>query len=110
MRKQTVILVSLVLLLALFVAACGGAAEEPAPAPTEAPAAEAPAAEEPAAEEPSEEMSELKIWSFTNEIMTMATAYEGANVTVDTQYTMIPMTAGEYQTKLKAALGHLRCT
>jgi len=105
MRKQTIILLSLVLLLALFVSACGGGAEEPAPAPTEAPAAEEPAAEEPAAEEPSEEMQELKIWSFSNEVMTIATAYEGENANVDTQYTMIPMSAGEYQTKLKAALG-----
>ena len=85
MRKQTVILLSLVLLLGLVLAACGGAAEEPAPAPTEAPAAEAPAAEAPAAEEPAAteapaaEAQTLKIWSFTNEIMTMATAYEGAN-------------------------------
>ncbi len=34
----------------------------------------------------------------------MATAFEGLHPDVDVQYTMIPMTQGEYQTKLKAAL------
>jgi len=60
MRKQTIILLSLVLLLALFVSACGGG-DEPAPEPTEAPAAAEPAAEEPAAEPteaPAEEPAE----------------------------------------------------
>jgi multiple sugar transport system substrate-binding protein len=99
------------------------AAEEPA---AEEPAAEEPAAEEPAAEEPMEEAEEpvaeeaaeepvaeeatgdkevLNVWSFTNEIMTMAVAYECQNPNVDVQYTMIPMTNGEYQTKLLASLG-----
>ncbi len=64
------------------------------------------AVEESAAEEPaSSEKTVLNVWSFTNEINTMAIAYEGENPNVDVQYTMIPMTAGEYQTKLKAALG-----
>jgi len=35
----------------------------------------------------------------------MAIAFEGKHPDVDVQYTMIPMTNGEYQTKLKAALG-----
>ena len=47
----------------------------------------------------------LDMWSFTNELETMAIAYEGANPGVDVNYTMIPMTAGEYQTKLLASLG-----
>lgn len=47
----------------------------------------------------------LNVWSFTNEIQTMAVAFEEKNPGVDVQYTMIPMSAGEYQTKLKAALG-----
>ncbi len=47
----------------------------------------------------------LEMWSFTNELETMAIAYEGANPGVDINYTMIPMTAGEYQTKLLASLG-----
>ena len=102
-------------LIAAALAACGGstapqpAAEQPAqeqPA-VEQPAAEEPAeeAEQPAAEAPAAETTVLKVWSFTNEINTMAVAYEGLHPDVDIQYTMIPMTAGEYQTKLKAALG-----
>ena len=47
----------------------------------------------------------LQIWSFTNEIITMAKAYEKENPGVKTNYTMIPMTNGEYQTKLMATLG-----
>ena len=35
----------------------------------------------------------------------MAIAYEGKHPDVQVKYTMIPMTNGEYQTKLKAALG-----
>jgi ABC-type glycerol-3-phosphate transport system substrate-binding protein len=37
--------------------------------------------------------------------MTMAIAFEAEHPDVDVQYTMIPMTNGEYQTKVKAALG-----
>ncbi|MCO6452752.1 MAG: extracellular solute-binding protein [Caldilineales bacterium] len=110
MRKRHIILISLVLLLGLVLAACGGAApaaqapaaEAPA---AEAPATEAPAAEEPAAEAPAAGTTLLDIWSFTNEINTMAIAYEGKHPDVDATYSMIPMTNGEYQTKLKAALG-----
>jgi multiple sugar transport system substrate-binding protein len=47
----------------------------------------------------------LQIWSFTNEILTMAKAYEKEHPGVKTNYTMIPMTNGEYQTKLLATLG-----
>ncbi len=35
----------------------------------------------------------------------MAVAFEGKHPDIDVKYTMIPMTNGEYQTKLKAALG-----
>ena len=35
----------------------------------------------------------------------MAIAYEGTHPDVDVVYTMIPMTNGEYQTKLKAVMG-----
>lgn len=104
--KTSFRLLALLLVLSMLVAACGGAAEPtPVPAPAaEAPAAEAPAAEAPAAEAPAG-TEVLNVWSFTNEIMTMAIAYEGKNPGVDIKYTMIPMTNGEYQTKLKAALG-----
>ncbi|MFA9397955.1 MAG: ABC transporter substrate-binding protein [Clostridiaceae bacterium] len=46
----------------------------------------------------------LKIWSFTDEVRTMTLAYEEANPDVKVEYTMIPMTNGEFQTKLKSAL------
>lgn len=107
MRKSLLYILSLLLILSLVLAACGGGdTVEPA---AEEPAAEAPAAEEATAEEPMEEASGektvLNVWSFTNEINTMAIAFEGKNPNVDVVYTMIPMTNGEYQTKLKAALG-----
>ena len=51
-----------------------------------------------------QEKTVLDMWSFTNEFMTMAIAYEGYNPDVDVVYTMVPMTDGEYQTKIKAAL------
>jgi multiple sugar transport system substrate-binding protein len=113
MRKSSFLMFILLLAAGLMLVACGGS-EEPA---AEAPAAEEPAAEAPAeeAEAPAEEAMEeeamsdektvLNVWSFTNEINTMAIAFEKMNPNVDVQYTMIPMTAGEYQTKLKAALG-----
>jgi multiple sugar transport system substrate-binding protein len=47
----------------------------------------------------------LNVWSFTNEIQTMAIAFEKTRPDVDVVYTMIPMTNGEYQTKLMATLG-----
>jgi ABC-type glycerol-3-phosphate transport system substrate-binding protein len=90
---------SLILVSSLILAACGGGAAPEAPA-------EEPAAEEPAAEEPAmEEKTVLNVWSFTNEIRTMAVAFEGRYPNVDVVYTMIPMTDGEYQTKIKAAVG-----
>jgi ABC-type glycerol-3-phosphate transport system substrate-binding protein len=46
----------------------------------------------------------LKIWSFTNEIKTFALAYQEKHPDIKVEYTMIPMTSGEYQTKVKAAI------
>ncbi|MCA9927953.1 MAG: extracellular solute-binding protein [Anaerolineales bacterium] len=110
MRKSILSMLSLLLILALALSACGGSdtTEPVADAPAAEPAAEEPAAEEPAAEEPAAtEKTVLNVWSFTNEINTMAIAFEGLHpeANVDVVYTMIPMTNGEYQTKLKAALG-----
>ena len=51
------------------------------------------------------EKTVLNVWSFTNEGQTMAIAFEKLNPDVDVVYTMIPMTNGEYQTKLMATLG-----
>ncbi len=110
MSRKLYALLSLVLVASFVLAACGTpatpAAEAPAaPAATEAPAATAaPAATEAPAAAPAEK-TVLNVWSFTNEINTMAIAYEGKHPDVDVVYTMIPMTNGEYQTKLKAALG-----
>ena len=124
MTKKSLLIV-LVLVFAFALVACQPAAAPAAEEPAEEEAAEEPAEEE-AAEEPAEEEAEepaekeaaeepaeeeaaekvvLDVWSFTNEIMTMAIAYEGMHPEVDVVYTMIPMTNGEYQTKLKAVLG-----
>lgn len=87
--KRLHFILSVLITLSMLLTACG------APAVTEAPAPQ------------STGKTVLKVWSFTNEINTMAIAFEAANpgVDVDVQYTMIPMTNGEYQTKLKAAIG-----
>lgn len=106
MRKTVLLLLSLLVVSSMLLAACGSAATEaPAEEPmAEEPAAEAPTAEEPMAEEPATgEKQVLNVWSFTNEIRTMAIAFEGTHPNVDVVYTMIPMTDGEYQTKVKAA-------
>ena len=106
--KRLSLVLSVLIALSMLLAACAPAAvatEKPAAA-TEAPAAAA--TEKPAAatEAPAAtEKTVLKVWSFTNEINTMAIAFEGTHPNVDVQYTMIPMTNGEYQTKLKAAMG-----
>lgn len=92
--------VVIILVLSMLLGACSTPAATPA---TEAPAAAA-AVEAPAAA-PDAGKTVLNVWSFTNEINTMAIAYEGKNPNVDVQYTMIPMTNGEYQTKLLSALG-----
>ncbi len=97
--KRLYFVLSVLVALSMLLSACG------APA-TEAPAAEAPAATEaPAVEAPAAGKTVLNVWSFTNEINTMAIAFEGTHPDVDVVYTMIPMTNGEYQTKLKAAIG-----
>ncbi len=111
MRKSTFYLLSLLIVLGLALAACGGtsttpdtAVEEPA-APAEESSAAEPTAVAPAEEPAATGKTVLNVWSFTNEINTMAVAFEGLHPDVDIVYTMIPMTNGEYQTKLKAALG-----
>ena len=104
MRKLTLLLISLLVVFSMLLAACDGAAtdapDEPAPPdapePTDVPIPTAVPTDEPAV---------LNVWSFTNEIRTMAIAFEGRYPNVDVNYTIIPMTAGEYQTKLKATLG-----
>jgi multiple sugar transport system substrate-binding protein len=46
----------------------------------------------------------LKIWSFTDELKTMVLAFQEKHPEVKIEYTMIPMTNGEFQTKLKSTL------
>ena len=46
----------------------------------------------------------LRIWSFTNEIKVMGLAFQKNNPNVAVEYTMIPMTNGEYQKKIQASL------
>jgi multiple sugar transport system substrate-binding protein len=104
--KRLYFVLSVLVALSMLLSACGA----PAPVATEAPAAEAPAATEAPAAEATEapasaEKTVLNVWSFTNEINTMAIAFEATHPDVDVVYTMIPMTNGEYQTKLKAAIG-----
>lgn len=95
MTRKSSTLLSILLAVSFVLAACAPAA----------PATEAPAAPADATAAPAAGKTVLKVWSFTNEINTMAIAFEGKHPEVDVQYTMIPMTNGEYQTKLKAALG-----
>ncbi|MGB4872881.1 MAG: hypothetical protein WBP47_22720, partial [Candidatus Promineifilaceae bacterium] len=105
MRKSVLYILGLLIVLALALSACGGASttSESAAEPTAvAPAEESSAAEPTTAVPAATEKQVLNVWSFTNEIMTMAIAFEGMHPDVDVVYTMIPMTAGEYQTKLKA--------
>jgi multiple sugar transport system substrate-binding protein len=105
MSKKILILVSLLLAATLVLTACGGAVQEPA---AEAPGAAAETGGEESAaagEEAASGKTVLNVWSFTNEIRTMAIAFEGTHPDVDVVYTMIPMTDGEYQTKLKASIG-----
>ncbi len=92
MSRKFYALLSLVLIASFVLAACG------TPAATEAPdvVTEAPAAEL---------EGTLNVWAFTNEIRTMAIAFQGRHPGVTVNYTMIPMTNGEYQTKVKAAAG-----
>ena len=107
--KRFYIVLSVLVALSMLLSACG----TPAPVATEAPAAatEAPAAatEAPAAAATEAPMADLtgtlNVWAFTNEIRTMAIAFQGKHPGVTVNYTMIPMTNGEYQTKVKAAAG-----
>ena len=77
MRKSILITLSLLLVASMLITGCG----------------------------PKKLTGTLNVWSFTNEIRTMAIAFQGKNPGVKVVYTMIPMTNGEYQTKVKAAAG-----
>jgi multiple sugar transport system substrate-binding protein len=106
MRKSLYLLVLLIMLAGMTLVACGGSTPTPTTVPQ--PAAGAPSEEivaETAVPPAATGKTVLNVWSFTNEINTMAVAYECRNPNVDVVYSMIPMTNGEYQTKLLASLG-----
>ena len=114
MKNKVLFIVSFLIIASMMLTACGGGntaapvAEEPAAAEEASEASEADAAVEAAAEEAAAAEAAgktvLNVWSFTNEIQTMAVAFEKYHPDVDVVYTMIPMTNGEYQTKLLATL------
>jgi multiple sugar transport system substrate-binding protein len=86
--KRTLRFLSILVILSTLLVACGSTAKNEVP-----PASKA------------ELEGTLNVWSFTNEIKTMAIAFQGEHPKVKVVYTMIPMTNGEYQTKVKAAAG-----
>jgi PBP1b-binding outer membrane lipoprotein LpoB len=107
--KRLSLVLSVLIALSMLLAACAPAAT---PAATQAPAKQPAATEaptKPAATEapakPAELEGTLNVWSFTTELRTMAIAFQGKHPKVKVVYTMIPMTNGEYQTKVKAAAG-----
>jgi len=104
MSKKLLLILSLLMVATLVLTACGGATEE-APMEEEPEAVVEEKEEKEEAEEAAPGKTVLNVWSFTNEIRTMAIAFEGKHPDVDVVYTMIPMTDGEYQTKLKASIG-----
>jgi ABC-type glycerol-3-phosphate transport system substrate-binding protein len=102
--KRLSLVLSVLIALSMLLAACAPAATQAPAAATEAPAKPA-ATEAPAAATEAPAKQVLNVWSFTNEIRTMAIAFQGKHPDVQVNYTMIPMTNGEYQTKVKAAAG-----
>jgi multiple sugar transport system substrate-binding protein len=99
--KRLSLVLSVLIALSMLLAACAPAAT---PAPAAAPAAtQAPAATKAPAAAPEKQV--LNVWSFTTELRTMAIAFQGKHPEIQVKYTMIPMTNGEYQTKVKAAAG-----
>ncbi len=55
--------------------------------------------------ETTEPAQTLKVWSFTNEAQVFVTAFEEATG-VDVEFTMVPMTNGDYQQKLQQTLAN----
>lgn len=111
MSKKLMLVLSLMVMLSLVLTACGGSTPTQAPSTGEESTGSESTGEETASDrfDPSTLDTSapvtLNVWSFTNEIMTMAVAFEERHPNVDVNYTVIAMTDGEYQTKLKAAIG-----
>lgn len=100
MKKALALILALVMAVVLLTA-CNGATT-PSASPTVAPTTAPTTA--PASEAPKALTGTLNVWSFTTEIKTFALAFEKANPGVKVNYTVTPMTNGEYQTKVKAAI------
>jgi ABC-type glycerol-3-phosphate transport system substrate-binding protein len=90
MKKTLALVLVFIMLVGLF-AGCTKPATEPTASGTT---------------DPSESTTPrtLKVWSFTDEVRTMSLAFQEKYPNVKVEYTMIPMTNGEFQTKLKSAL------
>lgn len=93
--KKTIALALVCLMIAGLFTGCSPAAPATSGTPAATPEAQANQSAAP---------KTLKIWSFTDEVKTMAIAFQGKHPEIKVEYTMIPMTNGEFQTKLKSAL------
>jgi hypothetical protein len=104
--KRLPFVLSILVALSMLLSACGAPAVTEAPeAATEAPesATEAPEA---ATEAPADELEgTLKVWAFGGDQRAQAVAFMERYPKVKVEFTTIPMTNGEYQTKVKAAAG-----
>jgi ABC-type glycerol-3-phosphate transport system substrate-binding protein len=103
--KRLLFVFSMLLIASMVLGACATPTTAPTDAPPAAAPTDVPAAEVPTTAPAAEGKTVLNVWSFTNEILTMGVAFEKTHPDVDVVYTMIPMTNGEYQTKLMATLG-----
>lgn len=99
MKKTLALALILVLIFSMFTG-CGktSTTDTPTPAPDSTPSDSTPDST------PKALSGTLKIWSFTDEVKAMAVAFKEKYPDVKVEYTMIPMTNGEFQTKLKSSL------
>lgn len=104
MRKSILSILSLLMIASMLLAACGGGATPADSGSSDSGSSDSGSSSSDSGSSDSGKQV-LKVWSFTNEILTMAIAFEGRHPDVDVQFTMIPMDGGEYQTKIKAAIG-----
>lgn len=108
MKKFGAILLACLLFVGLL-AGCTSiatppASDQPASTETKPPATSKPPEAAPTPAPEGTLKGKLTIWSFTDEVKTFATAFKGKYPEIDVEYTMIPMTNGEYQTKVQSSL------
>jgi hypothetical protein len=104
MRKTLIWLIALLVISSMVLAACGGTGTTGSNNSSNTGNSADTTDTEPM-ELDTEERVTLTVWSFTNELLTHAVAFEERYPNVDVVFSMLPMTDGEYQTKLKAAIG-----